>query len=141
MPEPNSHDVDAYLQAADRENTVRSYTGAIRHFEQEWKGLLPATADSVARYLADYASKHAVSTLRQRLAALARWHADQGFADPTRSPLVRKVMRGIRATHAAPQRQARPLEIERLEQASDWLLAAQRLARQQQRTTELRFDP
>lgn len=35
--------IDDYLQAADRESTLRSYAACIRHFEQEWKGLLPAS--------------------------------------------------------------------------------------------------
>src|SRR5256885_12033957 len=82
-----------YIEAAERDNTRRSYASAIRHFEIEWKGLLPSTADAIARYLADYAPTLAINTLRQRLAALSRWHADQGFADPTKSPLVRQVDR------------------------------------------------
>lgn len=130
-------EVDEYLQAADRENTVRSYASGVRHFEEEWKGLLPATSESIARYLAAYAPQHAISTLRQRLAALARWHADQGFADPTRSPMVRKVLRGIRAKHTSAQRQARPLEIEQLRRVSDWLEKAQGRAREQKQDTQL----
>lgn len=117
-------DVQQYLSAADRENTVRSYAAAIRHFEVEWKGLLPATIDTVARYLAEHATAYKISTLRLHLAALARWHADNGFADPTRSPLVLKVLRGIRAKHATAQRRARPLQLDVLEQVSDWLLKA-----------------
>ena len=112
-------ELDDYLQAADRETTVRSYAAAIKHFEQDWKGLLPATSDTVARYLVAYASTHKVSTLRQRLAALARWHAEQGFADPTKTPLVRKVLRGIVAKHPAKQKQARPLELDQLQKISD----------------------
>ena len=117
-------DVQQYLSAADRENTVRSYAAAIRHFEVDWKGLLPATIDTVARYLAEHAAVYKISTLRLHLAALARWHADNGFADPTRSALVLKVLRGIRARHATPQRRARPLQLDVLEQASDWLMRA-----------------
>lgn len=89
--------VQQYIDAADRENTTRSYASALRHFEVEWKGLLPATIDTVARYLEEHATVYKISTLRLHLAALARWHADNGFADPTRSPLVLKVLRGIRA--------------------------------------------
>ena len=44
-----------YLHAAERDNTRRSYASAIRHFEVEWKGLLPATGDAVAHYLSDHA--------------------------------------------------------------------------------------
>ena len=75
--------VDEYLKAAERKNTLLSYASAIRHFEEEWKGLLPASSDAIARYLADYASTLSSNTLRHRLAALSRWHLDQGFADPT----------------------------------------------------------
>ena len=124
-------ELDDYLQAADRETTVRSYAAAIKHFEQEWKGLLPATSDTVARYLVAYAGTHKISTLRQRLAALARWHAEQGFADPTKTPLVRKVLRGIVAKHPTKQKQARPLEIDQLKKVSNWLQDAQRAAREQ----------
>lgn len=73
-----------YIEAAERDNTRRSYAAAIRHFEVEWKGLLPTTADATSRYLADHAATLAISTLRQRLAALSRWHVDHGFTDPTR---------------------------------------------------------
>ena len=82
--------LDQYLDAAERENTRRSYASAIRHFEEEWKGLLPSTVDAIACYLADHAATLAINTLRQRLAALFRWHTDHGFPDPTKSPLVRR---------------------------------------------------
>jgi site-specific recombinase XerD len=124
-------DVDDYLQAADRESTLRSYAACIRHFEQEWQGLLPATSESVARYLAAYAPQHAISTLRQRVAALARWHADHGFADPTRTPMVRKVLKGIRATHTSVQRKARPLELDQLDRVNAHLQGLQMEALQQ----------
>ena len=59
--------VTQYLQAAERDNTRKSYASAVRHFEIEWKGLLPSTADAMARYLADHAATHSINTLRQRL--------------------------------------------------------------------------
>lgn len=90
-----TNDVGVYLAAATRENTRRSYQGAVRHFEVEWGGFLPATANSLARYLAHYAGSLAVNTLQQRMAALAQWHIDQGFPDPTKSPVVRKVLKGF----------------------------------------------
>jgi len=88
--------LERYLEAATRQNTQRSYASALRHFEIEWGGHLPATPDSVARYLADHAAQLASNTLRQRLAALAHWHREHGFVDPTRAPLVRKVLRASR---------------------------------------------
>jgi integrase len=129
--------VEQYILAADRDNTVKSYAAALRNFEQVWKGLLPATADTVARYLAEHAAVYRISTLRLHLAALARWHADNGFADPTRSPLVHKVLRGIRAKHAVPQKRARPLQLDVLEAVSDRLLTAQASAREHGRQAEL----
>ncbi|NHZ66580.1 MULTISPECIES: site-specific integrase [Massilia] len=113
--------LDAYLHAATRDNTRRSYQAAARHFEVEWGGFLPATADAIARYLVDYAESLAINTLRQRLAALAQWHLDQGFPDPTKAPVVRKVLRGIQALHPGREKQARPLQLDQLEQLAQWL--------------------
>jgi site-specific recombinase XerD len=113
--------VDTYINAATRDNTRRSYRSAIEHFEATWGGFLPATADSVARYLADYANTLSISTLRQRLAAIAQWHIDQGFPDPTKAPMVKKVLKGIRTVHPAQEKQAKPLALTQLEQVDQWL--------------------
>lgn len=130
-------ELQLYIQAADRENTVKAYASAIRHFEIEWHGLLPATVDTVARYLVEHATVYRISTLRLHLAALARWHADHGFADPTRSPLVHKVLRGIRAKHATAQRRARPLQLDVLEDVIEWLTKAQAAALEQGRRADV----
>lgn len=121
--------VEDYVLAADRENTVRSYASALKNFEEVWKGLLPTTSDTVARYLVEHATIYKISTLRLHLAALSRWHADNGFADPTRAQLVLKVLRGIKTKHATPQRRARPLQLDVLESACDALAATQSAAR------------
>ncbi|WP_334186698.1 tyrosine-type recombinase/integrase [Noviherbaspirillum sp.] len=112
---------DQYLEAATRDNTRQSYGSAIRHFEVEWGGFLPATADSISHYLAHYAPTLSVHTLRHRLAALARWHNEQGFPDPTKAPIVRQVLRGIAALHPVQQKQARPLQLDLIEQVALWL--------------------
>jgi integrase len=108
--------VEHYLTAAERPNTRRSYESAVRHFEVEWGGFLPATADAISRYLADYGGQLAFNTLKQRLAALAQWHQEQGFPDPTKAPVVRKVLKGIRTLHPAVEKQALPLQISQIEQ-------------------------
>ncbi|MBC3879948.1 tyrosine-type recombinase/integrase [Undibacterium sp. LX40W] len=113
--------IDQYIQAATRDNTRQSYQAAVRHFEFEWGGFLPATADNISNYLAAYAETLSINTLRQRLAALAQWHISQGFPDPTKSPVVRKVFRGIQALHPARKKQARPLQLDQLEQVVKWL--------------------
>lgn len=132
--------IDLFLQAATRENTRKSYQSAIRDFEVEWGGFLPATPDSVARYLADRAGKHAVNTLRQRLAALAQWHLDQGFPDPTKAPVVRQVLRGIQTLHPAEEKRAKPFLIDQLMLVEHWLTANVDAAQSQgEMGTELRY--
>lgn len=107
-------ELERYLEAAERPNTRRSYATAVRHFEVDWGGHLPATAEAVARYLAAYAGKLSVNTLKQRLAGLARWHADFGFHDPTRASLVRTALKGIQAVHGVQEKQAQPLQLAQL---------------------------
>jgi len=106
--------INQYIQAATRENTRKSYRSAIQHFEVSWGGFLPATADNVARYLADHAEVLSISTLRLRTAALAQWHIEQGFPDPTKMPIVKKVLKGIRELHPQMVKQAKPLQLETL---------------------------
>src|SRR3546814_464777 len=71
--------------------------------------------------LVDYADTLSLSTLKQRLAALAQWHITQGFPDPTKTPTVRQVLKGIRTLHPAQTKQAAPLQLLHLEQAVQWL--------------------
>lgn len=113
--------VDEYLRAGTRENTRKSYRAAVEHFEVTWGGYLPTTGDGVVRYLAEYADKLSINTLKQRLAALAQWHITQGFPDPTKTPYVRQMIKGIRAVHPARPRQAAPLLLAHLQQAVAWL--------------------
>lgn len=113
--------IEQYIQAATRDNTRRSYRAAVQHFELDWGGFLPATADSIAKYLVHYADTLAINTLRQRLAALAQWHIDQGFPDPTKAPVVRQVFRGIQRLHPAQEKRAKPLQLDQLEQLTTWL--------------------
>ncbi|MEQ4254405.1 site-specific integrase [Pseudomonas syringae] len=115
------NDVDRYIEAATRDNTRRSYRAAIEHFEVTWGGFLPATSESVARYLASHAGTLSVNTLKLRLSALAQWHISQGFVDPTKAPMVRKVIKGIRALHPAKEKQAEPLQLQDLEKVIAWL--------------------
>lgn len=116
--------VDHYLDAAERANTRRSYGSAIRHFEVEWGGLLPASIDAIARYLADHAATLTINTLKHRLAALSRWHQDHGFPDPTKAAKIRQLLKGIRTLHPASEKRAKPLELELMQRVCDWLAEA-----------------
>lgn len=107
---------ERYLQAARRESTTRRYQQAVAHYEVGWGGFLPASSDSIVRYLAEHADALSISTLRGNLAALARWHLNHGFVDPTKAPQVRDVLRGIQALHPRQVRQAEPLQLRELEQ-------------------------
>ncbi|RBH91064.1 Tn3 family resolvase [Xanthomonas oryzae pv. oryzae] len=131
--------VAQYLEAATRPNTERAYAAATRHFEVEWGGHLPATADNVARYLAAYAGQLAINTLKHRLAALAQWHRVHGFADPTRAPVVRQVLKGIQTLHPSVEKRATPLQLNQLGQVTTWLEDAAGAARSRgDRASELR---
>lgn len=103
-----------YLDASVRENTQKSYDAAIRHYELEWKGFLPATGDDIAQYLAHYAEHLSTNTLRQRIAALSQWHIEQGFPDPTKNPLIKKLFKGIQSVHLTREKQAKALSFEDL---------------------------
>lgn len=115
-----SNKLDQYLAAAQRERTTKAYASAIRHFEVDWGGMLPASGEGVARYLADHAESLTANTLRQRLAALGHWHSAHGFVDPTRMPIVKQALRGIRVVHARVERQATPLQLTDLGRVAEW---------------------
>lgn len=107
---------ERYLNAARRESTQRRYRQAVEHFENEWGGLLPASSETVVRYLAECAESLSASTLRTHLAALAQWHQRHGFMDPTKAPKVRDVLRGIQAEHPRPVQRAEALPLQALEE-------------------------
>lgn len=116
-------DAERYQQAARRASTARRYAQAIEHFEGEWGGLLPASSVSVVHYLAAYGARLSASTLRTHLAALAQWHQQRGFADPTKAAQVRDTLRGIQALHPQPVKQAPALQLKVLETSIEGLSA------------------
>lgn len=116
-----SHSLETYLQAAQRQNTQRSYASALRHFEVTWGGLLPATADTVSQYLVAHATSLSTNTLRQRLAALSHWHLGHGFSDPTGAPVVKNTLKGIQALHPSREKRAEPLQLTAVARIADWL--------------------
>lgn len=129
--------IDDYVRAAVRDSTRRSYRDAVTHFEDGWGGLLPATADSVAQYLATHAETLSHNTLKSRLAGLSRWHADQGFPDPTKAPIVKQVLKGIKALHPVDEKRAKPLQLDALEIVDQWLIHQAEQARLDQRFGDL----
>ncbi len=115
---------DKYIRAATRENTRKSYASAIKHYEESWGGFLPGTADSVASYLAHYASSLSLSTLKQRIAAISAWHTQQGFPDPTKAPHVKKVLKGIANIHPYQPKKATPLQLDYIHKIDSGIVQA-----------------
>jgi integrase len=69
---------------------------------------LPATAETVAAYIAECAGRLKVGSIQRRLNAIAEAHKAVGLDSPTHSPIVTNTMKGIRRTmgtalaHKAP---------------------------------------
>ena len=117
-----------YLEAGKSANTERTYKSHIDHYRFEWGGLLPATSDAVIKYITTYAKTLKVSTLRQRLSALSKWHKEQGFGDPTFDKDVKATLKGISKVHKGITKQAYPLTFKHLLAICDKLEAEKILA-------------
>lgn len=100
--------IAAYVQAANASNTRLAYQGDLKDF-LSWGGCLPASEEVLASYICDRAVTHSPHTIARRIVGISRAHTAQGLADPSKSDLVRTVLRGIRRLHGKPQRQAAPL--------------------------------
>jgi len=90
------------------ENSRRAYLSDLGEFER-WGGSIPASAETVAAYLASRADTLAVATLVRHVAAISKAHEARSLRNPTRSELVRATMRGIKRTRGCAQREAKPL--------------------------------
>jgi site-specific recombinase XerD len=102
-----------YIKAATAENTRIAYRSDVRHFER-WGGLLPASSESVIKYLLFYATQLNAKTLARRVTALRNWHNYQNFTDPTLHPAVKKTLIGMQRVHGKPAIKAHALNIDEL---------------------------
>lgn len=106
----------ADLVAASRaENTARAYRGDLEAF-RSWcaernRSPIPATPETVAEYVADLARTLRVSTVARRLAGISVAHQLAGFESPTRSPLVRRTLEGVRRTYGTAPEQHAPADL------------------------------
>ncbi|MEO0487388.1 MAG: site-specific integrase [Pseudomonadota bacterium] len=100
--------VEHFIRESLSENTRKAYRSDLAHFV-DWGGLLPATADMVARYLAHHAEAFAPSSLARRMATLSKVHEANAWPNPCRCEIVRATMRGIKRVKGTAQDQARPL--------------------------------
>lgn len=127
----SSHDInivhDRYLVAATSNNTRRAYQSDIRHFET-WGGQLPASTESILRYLHAFADTLNSRTLSRHVTAIKQWHRYQHFPDPTQNPVVTKTLTGIMRLHGKPKNKAAPLLPDHLIKISEYLLNQRNLA-------------
>ncbi|MCK1271569.1 MULTISPECIES: tyrosine-type recombinase/integrase [unclassified Bradyrhizobium] len=107
-PTEFSPETGFFLQNSVSANSRRAYESDLREFERGG-GSIPASPEIVAEYLAQSANKLSVATLVRRLASISKAHEVRGFPNPTRSPFVRAILRGIKRTYGCAQRQAKPL--------------------------------
>lgn len=97
-----------YVRNSISENTRRAYAGDLAHFIA-WGGDIPASAETIAAYLAGHAETLSVGTLVRRIASLSKAHEVEGAPNPTRSALVKATLHGIKRTRGTKQHEAKPL--------------------------------
>lgn len=97
-----------YLAACWSDSTRKAYAADLRDY-LKWGGSFPATQQHIAEYISDRAQVFRVKTLERRLTGIGMAHALQGHPDPTKSTLIRKLMRGVKRVHGVRQRQAQPI--------------------------------
>ena len=114
-PDPRRFDpkVREFLQASIAASTRRAYQSDLDHF-LAWGGSMPATPETIARYLADFATMLSMATLARRIVAIGRTHILRGFSNPAANDLVRITLRGIRRTYGRPQERVAALTKEQL---------------------------
>ena len=108
-----------YLIAADAPSTVRAYTADWTHFSRWCEAReiapMPASPTLVGDYLSDLGEGYARSTLRRKVAAIARANRHAGHPLDTRHPSIRDVLRGIGRTHGSPPKRAQALATEEVQ--------------------------
>lgn len=104
LGEPVSHLLRESLAA----NTMRGYASDLAVFGR-WGGSIPTDPATVARFIADLSTTHAVASISRMLSALGKAHRSTGDDDPTDAEVVKSTMSGVRRRYGIAQRQARPI--------------------------------
>lgn len=100
-------EVSDYLRASLADSTRRAYRSDLNHF-LTWGGSIPCSPEIVAQYLAAHAEQLATATLARRLVSIGKASTSQNLPSPTKSDLVKAIMKGIRRTFGSAQRQVAP---------------------------------
>jgi len=101
-----------YVRSSVPANTQRAYAADWATFT-EWCAVhraqsLPADPRVIASFVADQAKTLRPSSLRRRLAAIAKMHKIKGLANPCGAEPVPSTMKGIEATHGTAVRAKAP---------------------------------
>jgi site-specific recombinase XerD len=107
-----------FIHQSKAENTVRAYRSDWVHFTA-WctshsQSSLPASADTVALYVADLAASLKPATITRRISAISQAHQIAGMETPTGSAKVRLVVAGIRRTLGTAQKAKTPVLVDDL---------------------------
>ena len=89
--------------------------GTLRAYRTDWGAwerwataravqALPAAPEDLARFLAEQAQRLRVATLQRRIASISQAHTLAGHESPTKHPMVRLVMQGIRRSLGTAQK-------------------------------------
>jgi site-specific recombinase XerD len=100
--------VKEFVSAAIAPATRRAYQGDLKDFFS-WGGCVPCPPDTVAEYIASRALIHSPFTIARRVVGISRAHTSLDLPDPSKSDLVRAVLRGLRRSEGKPQRQVAPV--------------------------------
>jgi len=91
---PTTSTVTRTRRAPLKSSSADTYSKALRHFTTAFKGSVPATVETIHRYVAAM-RKSAPATAYLRLQAIRHEHVRQGLPSPTDDPSVRAVMRNL----------------------------------------------
>lgn len=105
---PLSDRIMGLVQDSLAPNSRRAYAADLKRF-LEWGGGVPSSDINIAEYLADHVDTHSTSSIVRWLTSLSKAHRALGVEDPTRSELVRSVLRGLRRRNGSKAKQAKPL--------------------------------
>lgn len=89
-------------------NTRIAYRSDLDHFAKRG-GVIPATAEMIAAYVAAFSETLSVATLQRRIAAISVAHDAGGFPNPCKSLLVRSTLNGVKRLRGVAQKQAKAL--------------------------------
>lgn len=99
---PALEDARQFAQAGFPANTQRAYASDWAQFVEWCESVriqpLRAPPEAIAAYIAVLAKTHKASSIRRKLAAIAKAHAMKGLPNPCSTDAVRRTMKGVEAT-------------------------------------------